>query len=294
MLGACIGRSPELHCPDESLTGRHERPDSRRHRGPLHLELPTAEAARSRTPSRNSSAPSQPTVKQRIRQLRSADAYRAAPRTPFSSVSLDRSLAPLARSQSPLIARQLDVDSSTALSLLTTTTTVCLPSVSPTERRRDAAAAITMDFAPYQSSPPEHGRTLSPLQDSTSPRTSLDARANPWAQRATQASPPPLHHPQPQRAWSGDSIQGGDSYQSPNAAGFGAGMGDYFSGLGARQGMVSEFDTTLGIRLDYEACLAYLAVPPIGAILLLILEHKSDYVRYVDPGRMVLWIPRLE
>ena len=50
--------------------------------------------------------------------------------------------------------------------------------------------------------------------------------------------------------------------------------------MGARQGMVSEFDTSLGLRLDYEACLAYLAVPPIGAIILLIMERKSDYVRY--------------
>lgn len=58
--------------------------------------------------------------------------------------------------------------------------------------------------------------------------------------------------------------------------------GDYFGALGAREGMVSEFDTSLGLRLDYEACLAYLAVPPLGAILLLILERKSDYVRYVD------------
>lgn len=58
-------------------------------------------------------------------------------------------------------------------------------------------------------------------------------------------------------------------------------MGEYFSALGAREGMVSEFETSLGLRLDYEACLAYLAVPPLGAILLLILERKSDYVRYV-------------
>jgi len=53
-------------------------------------------------------------------------------------------------------------------------------------------------------------------------------------------------------------------------------VGDYF----ARDGMVSEFDTTLGLRLDYEACLAYLLSPPLGAILLLIVERKSDYVRF--------------
>ncbi|KAM0343108.1 hypothetical protein ACHAPU_008856 [Fusarium lateritium] len=43
---------------------------------------------------------------------------------------------------------------------------------------------------------------------------------------------------------------------------------------------VSEFDTSLGMRLDYEACLAYLAFPPLGAIVLLILERNSDYVRF--------------
>lgn len=33
-------------------------------------------------------------------------------------------------------------------------------------------------------------------------------------------------------------------------------------------------------RLDYEAMLAYTALPPVGSVLLLILEHKSDYVRF--------------
>ena len=32
--------------------------------------------------------------------------------------------------------------------------------------------------------------------------------------------------------------------------------------------------------LDYESMLAYLLLPPAGAVLLLILEHKSDYVRF--------------
>ncbi|KAM7214495.1 hypothetical protein V8F06_010129 [Rhypophila decipiens] len=133
-----------------------------------------------------------------------------------------------------------------------------------------------MDFAPYQSSPPEHGRVMSPPQvdgANASPRTSYDARRSyspQYQQRPSQFSPPPLQHPQPQRAWSGDGIR------SPVAQG----MGDYFNSLGAREGMVSEFDTTLGLRLDYEACLAYLAFPPIGSILLLIFERKSDYVRF--------------
>ncbi|KAL2019309.1 hypothetical protein VTK56DRAFT_9776 [Thermocarpiscus australiensis] len=152
-----------------------------------------------------------------------------------------------------------------------------------------------MDFAPYQSSPPEHGRaSLSPPPSAAaSPRTSLDARrayspatGHQYQHRQARFSPP-LHHPQPQRAWSGENV---GRYQSPGVGavgnngggggGGGGGVGDYISALGAREGMVSEFDTSLGLRLDYEACLAYLAVPPLGAILLLILERKSDYVRF--------------
>ncbi|KAH6635089.1 hypothetical protein B0J18DRAFT_453717 [Chaetomium sp. MPI-SDFR-AT-0129] len=184
-----------------------------------------------------------------------------------------------------------------------------------------------MDFAPYQSSPPEHGR--SPTHSTTaSPRTSLDNNYNPnnggnngrayspatghhYQQRQSQFSPPPLQHPQPQRAWSGDGVgryssplaghavsadDGGADGNGVNAGGggspwsfggrgggvggAGAAVGDYFSSLGAREGMVSEFETSLGLRLDYEACLAYLVSPPLGAILLLILERKSDYVRF--------------
>ncbi|KAL2120941.1 hypothetical protein VTJ04DRAFT_4968 [Mycothermus thermophilus] len=173
-----------------------------------------------------------------------------------------------------------------------------------------------MDFAPYQSSPPE--ATRSPT---ASPRTSLDARraaahspagSNLYQARQSNLSPPPLQHPQPQRAWSGEGFQSRYYQQSPlsgyqnsggsspdyyaggnggaGGGGWGNGrVGEYFSsltgqlgglGLGQREGVVSEFDTSLGLRLDYEACLAYLVFPPIGGILLLILERKSDYVRF--------------
>ncbi|KAI6080134.1 hypothetical protein F4821DRAFT_252190 [Hypoxylon rubiginosum] len=126
-----------------------------------------------------------------------------------------------------------------------------------------------MDFAPYQSSPPEHNRPWSPSQSNVaSPRASLDNR-RPYSpsqqqqqQRGGFASPPPLQHPQPQRSWQ-PTLPGG-GYASE------AGGGAY----------VSEFDTSLGIRLDYEACLAYVGLPPLGAIILLILERKSDFVRF--------------
>jgi len=33
-------------------------------------------------------------------------------------------------------------------------------------------------------------------------------------------------------------------------------------------------------RMDFEAMMAYILLPPAGGVLLLLLEHKSDYVRY--------------
>ncbi|PLN79873.1 hypothetical protein BDW42DRAFT_186461 [Aspergillus taichungensis] len=40
------------------------------------------------------------------------------------------------------------------------------------------------------------------------------------------------------------------------------------------------FETSLPIRMDYEAMLAYLLLPPAGGVFLLLVEHKSDYVRF--------------
>ncbi|RCI14366.1 hypothetical protein L249_5955 [Ophiocordyceps polyrhachis-furcata BCC 54312] len=129
----------------------------------------------------------------------------------------------------------------------------------PNKKRKGRATA--MDFAPYQSSPPEHSRVASP-ESVTSPRPSLDALA------ASRKSPPPLQHPQPRRAWGGDL----DGHTADGGGGGGGGVW--------ASNDLSEFDTSLGLRLDYEACLAYLALPPLGAIVLLILERNSDYVRF--------------
>ncbi|KAJ2901997.1 hypothetical protein MKZ38_001138 [Zalerion maritima] len=159
-----------------------------------------------------------------------------------------------------------------------------------------------MDFAPYQSSPPETQRAFSPpLSNAASPRASLEyASGRRSFSPLQQPSPPPLQHPQPQRQWghshlplptSFPSLGGGGSSNDPpanleagNYGGNSSSSGNYYGlgntpGTGYRSG-VSEFETSLSIRLDYEACLAYLAFPPIGAILLLILERKSDYVRF--------------
>ncbi len=81
----------------------------------------------------------------------------------------------------------------------------------------------------------------SPRRRTPHPRAPLSIYGRILSRRGvSQASPPPLHHPQPQRAWSGDGIRSppDNSYQQ-RGIGFGSGVGDYFSGLGARDGMVS-------------------------------------------------------
>jgi uncharacterized membrane protein len=45
-------------------------------------------------------------------------------------------------------------------------------------------------------------------------------------------------------------------------------------------GGASIFETSLGMPLRIEACLAYLLLPPAGGVVLLLFEHKSDYVRF--------------
>jgi hypothetical protein len=146
-----------------------------------------------------------------------------------------------------------------------------------------------MDFAPYQSSPPEHNRPFSPptaADGALSPRASLDRTSRPFSpsqRNISSYSPPPLQHPQPQRAWQHHEYASEDGFGNVSAGvdvgmGMGMGMG---MGVGGHEAgtFVSEFDTSLGLRLDYEAVLAYIGIPPLGAIVLLILERKSDYVR---------------
>ena len=126
-----------------------------------------------------------------------------------------------------------------------------------------------MDFAPYQDQSPETSRALSPPPQETAAgrRSFSPSRLSPALQSPTKA----LANP-----WSADPW----SSNSANAFGNdGTASGDVEA---ARIGRLNEFETSLPIRLDYEACLAYLLLPPAGGVLLLVLERKSDYVRYVQ------------
>ncbi|MCJ1399437.1 hypothetical protein MMC11_002639 [Xylographa trunciseda] len=115
-----------------------------------------------------------------------------------------------------------------------------------------------MDFAPYQDTAPEHERALSPPPRRSSSRSPTPKSPPPNRPStdpfSTSALPPPSHFGGAATAFGGADVEGG----RPN---------------------VNLFETSLPIRLDYEAMLAYLLLPPAGGVLLLVMEHKSDYVR---------------
>lgn len=129
---------------------------------------------------------------------------------------------------------------------------------------------MAANFAPYQDTP-EASRALSPL---SSPRTSLDrsrAITSPSTRAYTQHDYfqgqlyEDNEEPDVERvAWNTTTA----STTTPTR------------GFGRPREDVDMFTTSLGWRLDYEACLAYLLLPPAGGVLLLVLEHKSDYVRF--------------
>ncbi|TGO47912.1 hypothetical protein BOTNAR_0501g00010 [Botryotinia narcissicola] len=164
-----------------------------------------------------------------------------------------------------------------------------------------------MDFAPYQASP-EETRALSPppRTSTSSPRQSISpirrsfspgVRSPAFLQSTSNAAakngnfaPSTTPNPWAQRERERDgyfpTVNTGDGYQDVESGRMGGGYnvggsvsGGAGYGGGSRDGL-HEFETSLPLRLDYEACLAYLLLPPAGGALLLVLERKSDYVRF--------------
>lgn len=130
-----------------------------------------------------------------------------------------------------------------------------------------------MDFAPYQDTAPETTRELSPP-----PRRSTSRSPNP-------RSPPPQNHRQPQQP-TPHKVPFTASTNLPPPSHFHDDENDARvrygrAGADVETGRlnVNLFETSLPMRLDYEAMLAYLLLPPAGGVLLLVMEHKSDYVR---------------
>ncbi|KAF2828673.1 hypothetical protein CC86DRAFT_196427 [Ophiobolus disseminans] len=123
---------------------------------------------------------------------------------------------------------------------------------------------MAANFAPYQDIP-ETERALSPRI--TSPRASLDRTRN-------VISPPTRTYEQHDYFGAGDN----DSPDAERVAWTAPQTSS--TGFGRSRQDVDMFTTSLGWRLDYEACLAYLLLPPAGGVFLLVMEHQSDYVRF--------------
>ncbi|KAL9636466.1 MAG: hypothetical protein Q9164_002804 [Protoblastenia rupestris] len=119
-----------------------------------------------------------------------------------------------------------------------------------------------MDFAPYQDTDPASTRALSPP-----PNRTLSPKRN-----ARSPSPrPPNTDP-----FGTSSLPAPNSFNDESRGGIGFGRRDAESG----RLDVNLFETSLPLRLDHEAMLAYLLLPPAGGVFLLVVEHKSDYVRF--------------
>ncbi|CAL3964154.1 unnamed protein product [Diplocarpon coronariae] len=128
-----------------------------------------------------------------------------------------------------------------------------------------------MDFAPYQDQNPETNRALSPpLEGRRSYSPNGGRRTFSPALPSPTNAPPPIANPWAPRASIDEAISQ-QAFGSRTNAG---------RDVEAGRGRLDEFETSLPIRLDLEACLAYLLLPPAGGVLLLLFEQKSDYVRF--------------
>ena len=128
-----------------------------------------------------------------------------------------------------------------------------------------------MNFAPYQDQSPEAERALSPP-----PPDSILRSKSPPSRTPRLTSPvrtPGVHAAQ-------NNYNAGYEQGNINISGFGNDIerGGTYSNGGGRASL-GAFETSLPIRMDFEAMLAYLLLPPAGGVFLLLFEHKSDYVR---------------
>jgi hypothetical protein len=138
---------------------------------------------------------------------------------------------------------------------------------------------MSNNFAPYQDVAPDVTRSLSPPPMSPPPKSPSPRVPTIQHQNFSQAraiSPPTS--PSYQNSQDYLNFPSNDNAQGSFSGGRDAADGPFWS---SRSG-IDLYETSLGMRLDWEACLAYLGLPPAGAALLLMFEHRSDYVRYAQ------------
>ena len=154
---------------------------------------------------------------------------------------------------------------------------------------------MAMNFAPYQSSPPESERAKSPpplrsppgspgphsRQQPSRNISSVADREDPWAAARNQRLPSPSQYQDLDDEEEAEGI--GRASRNPyynDYIGNRALEGGGNTALGGRGGLTSVYETSLGLNIGIEATLAYLLLPPAGGVVLLLFEHKSDYVRF--------------
>jgi len=134
--------------------------------------------------------------------------------------------------------------------------------------------AHMLTSAADQSSPPESERAKSPPLRSPagSPEPQAQAQRNISSIAAARAQ----RLPSPSQFADEDAPTGYTDLEG------GPRQNDYIGSTALRDAAVggSVFETSLGMPLRIEACLAYLLLPPAGGVVLLLFEHKSDYVRF--------------
>ncbi|CAK3914270.1 unnamed protein product [Lecanosticta acicola] len=151
---------------------------------------------------------------------------------------------------------------------------------------------MAMNFAPYQSSPPESERARSPpplRSPTSSPKpnqqrpqhtrniSSVADTSDPWAAARAQRLPSPSQYADDTDTGGYQDLEDGPRPYNSNR------YNDYIGNQALQGGGAtyqSVFETSLGLPLKIEACLAYLLLPPAGGVVLLLFEHKSDYVRF--------------
>lgn len=141
-----------------------------------------------------------------------------------------------------------------------------------------------MNFAPYQAepelerakSPPLRSPNASPPRRQQPPAVQRNINSvvdhdDPWATARNQRLPSPSQY---------YDDEGNDGYTDLEPGPY---RNDYIGQTALQGGGVTGeniFQTSLGVNLGLEAALAYLLLPPAGAVVLLIFERKSDYVRF--------------
>lgn len=157
-----------------------------------------------------------------------------------------------------------------------------------------------MNFAPYQDDSPEVERALSPpppfsadpTNRTKSPSSQTQYNNNNNRQQQQRQTPPP-YQASPSSHFYNPS-NGGYGYQESAATSSWTDPESQQqhhnrSGYGGARADLDAFETSLPLRVDYEAMLAYLLLPPAGGVFLLLFEHKSDYVRYVKNRLRKVW-----